>query len=322
MSELLSEFFSGTTKPPGSREDFIAKDTGHRGPVIHVSSLTLRGRKFCFCVTPSSIFVISYTLGPSRVFLKRYPEAGDAFTAVSRTMIESGVIVGCQSGNIVQFDLAVNSFKFIFKSATSPIASIATSSDHLACGYSDGLIYLWKTITDTSPTIMMIADEKTACSAIAFADTDIWVGRSDGCISIIDNATCPTISPSPLTYPGMTAVTNLQRLSSLMAVVCVSSELSLWDLVTRTPLQRYQAELVTCGAMITSLTAVGESQLLIGGSDGSVCLREIRKTERLQCVLTSFWDPPDELHACPVTAACADGGGFITGDSGCRVRFI
>ena len=138
-----------------------------------------------------------------------------------------------------------------------------------------------------------------------------------------------TVSEQLLTYPGMQTVSSLKRIPGygLIAAVSASLDLSLWSIESRTLVQKYSAALVTCGGCISFLGVGGPGQLLIGSSDGSVCLREVRRKEeapRYQCVLIRFWDCPDPLDACPVTAALIDGDSatLLVGDAGCRVRFL
>ena len=289
---------------------------------MYIAALELRGSSCLCCVTPSCLFLVAYKSGHDRVLLKRLSDTNDAFASVIKDSLSNLIHIGTTSGNVIRVDFLNNTWTSVINRCSSSVASMVVSSGILACGYCDGFVYLCNTPLSTPAIILMIAGENTACTAIEFVDADIWVGRSDGCISIIEDFNAPKVSPKSLTYPDMKTVAILKRLPLMMAAVSASSELSLWDLETRTLLQRYSAELVTCGAFITAMEICSDSQLIFGCSDGSCCLREIRKTQKLQCVLLRFWDPPDEVSASPITAVYVDGDTIIVGDAGCRVRSI
>jgi hypothetical protein len=94
----------------------------------------------------------------------------------------------------------------------------------------------------------------------------------------------------------MQSVTSVVYSTTQKLVICLSScsEVFLIDSATSTLVHQYPASLMTCGAALSTMAGVevaavpGSTFLVLGGIDGSFCVRELNKRDRdgkLQCVL-------------------------------------
>jgi len=105
---------------------------------------------------------------------------------------------------------------------------------------------------------------------------------------------------------------------------------SVWDARSYACIQKYPAELMTCGADLTAMISCSVQDpdlnlLMLAGVDGSLCVRRVarRPDGKLNCVLLSFIEALSAENA-PITSLSyhADTDSVVVGDAGCRVAVL
>ena len=154
----------------------------------------------------------------------------------------------------------------------------------------------------------------------------LWTGLDVGSIAVFEVET--GILMRSLACGGSEMVVALAFCSKTSAVFALSAHrrVTIWDTDSYACLQKYPAELMTCGADLSAMGAfdipsINMSLLVLAGVDGSLCLRRITRREdrKLNCIL--LWYLGAE-SGCPITALDFHEGSetILLGDAGCRVQ--
>lgn len=159
----------------------------------------------------------------------------------------------------------------------------------------------------------------------------LWVGMDNGSIAVFDVRT--GVLTRSLSTEGQEVVVTLCycQMHSVVFALRAHRSVSVWDTTTYTCLQRYPAELVTCGADLAAISTVTPrgadvSLLLLAGVDGSLCVRRInrRGQGKLNCVLLWCAESANGDAGCPITSinyhAATDS--VLLGDAGCVVSLL
>ena len=284
----------------------LSKDVGHRGPVVGGFQLSLPdGSNVVVTVTPSGLAMV--TAESASVICQLSPDQGDAFTC--SIACTEGLLIGCQSGKSLLAKVSgdgVTVTKSI-SSLSAPVTCLATMEEAIssvvAVGNEAGNICIWSPQTSHTIALSLSSNAVTACVSI---DSELWASFDKEGIRILNVASENEVlqvhmNEANVDPEGMATVTNMVFSSYHGLVICLSScsDVFLIDKATRVCLHRYPATLMTCGASLTSLITVerkafpGSTFLMLGGVDGSLCIRELNKRPRdgkLQCVLHRCFD--------------------------------
>merc|ERR1712176_1062766 len=96
---------------------------------------------------------------------------------------------------------------------------------------------------------------------------------------------------------GPEAIVSLSYFQSDKFVFAQSAHtrVSVWDTQSYSLLQKYPADLITCGAHLSSMRAIRIEQpelflLMLAGVDGSLCIRRVNKRTdgKINCVLLCY----------------------------------
>lgn len=297
----------------------LAKDSGHRGPVIGgYITIGFEDIQLASTVTPSGLTVVR---GDSGVVLSQLkPDDGDAFTSscLVRLRMESesedrlcGLAVGTQAGSIVLVEIA---------SSVRVIASCKTNVSAITClgiiepsiivaGTLGGTLLLYDPIhhPETPSVSVGASADSNAVTAVCPVSIDgrmqVWVAIDKEGIVLFDvqsdSAGVNSMSRcniEPIELEHMRSITNMVPSSAHRLMLCLNAcdEVLLIDIATRELVQRYPAALMTCGSALSSIaavelpTAAGSTFLFLGGIDGSLSMRELNRRQKdmkLQCVL-------------------------------------
>lgn len=159
--------------------------------------------------------------------------------------------------------------------------------------------------------------------------THLWVGMDTGSIAIFDVASGALVQSFSC---GSEALVSLAPFPSDNVVFALSAHrrVSVWDATTYSCIQKYPAELMTCGADLSAMIAVSVhdpelSLLMLAGVDGSLCVRRVsrRGDGKLNCVLLSFFECVSGDGA-PITSldyhSATDS--VLVGDAGCTMAVL
>jgi WD40 repeated domain len=331
MFGWLKSLFS--TNEEDCKIRFVAKDQGHRGPLLDLVPLTILNEPVCACVTPSCIFVVFWCTSAKAVG-KRLSLPNDAFVCACKSSTGE-ISVGTQNGSIIIVKLT-NTLAFETQEISrcnSPIASIARTDNFIVAGLESGKLVVLNLVqaTDSWQKMGLLDIGVSAISAVCIVDNLVWCGRSDGKIFVMDLSVSPisvvkeNLSLSNLAIAGIKYV----KAESVILVLHGCQDLSVWNITDFSVLHQYQANLVTCGSYLSCLEVV-DSTLFLGSTDGSFCLRVLKKrveedqTHKFQCILLRYWEARDELDSSPISSAAYDPDSqtILIGDAGCRVRSV
>ena len=314
----------------------LAKDAGHRGPVLGAYLITgFDDQPVVATVTPSGVTVVGSESG---VLLAQHaPSGDDAFTVSTLIPLQAasgdtrmcGLVLGCQSGRIVLLQIAshvveVHSFPLAVSSITC-VAPMAASL--LIAGTATGQVLVYDPVRHPATPSVSLSAGTAAVTAICCADAStVWVAVDNfGLVKhtcCVDNTGLVSLDacPQPITFPDMQAVTSISYSANQRLLICLSSclEVFLIDSQTAALVHQYPASLMTCGAALSTIASVeidavpGSTFLILGGIDGSFSVRELSKRERdgkLQCVLHRCIDrlAPQPKSGEPLSLDPADG---------------
>lgn len=180
----------------------------------------------------------------------------------------------------------------------------------------------------------------------------LWVGLDNGSIGVFDVQS--GVLARCFSCTGSEAVVELTyfRVDGLVFALSAHRRVSVWDARTYSFLQKYPAELITCGADLSAMraldlpsqssarssptAAVGAaassstsprmSLLLLAGVDGSLCIRRVgrRLDGKLNCVLLCYLEGVSGNPGCPITSVDyhAPTDSVLLGDAGCTVSLL
>jgi len=197
------------------------------------------------------------------------------------------------------------------------------------------------------------ADRPVTPGALCVVRTDeaegaqLWVGLDNGSIGVFDVQS--GVLARCFSCTGSEAVVELTffRADGLVFALSAHRRVSVWDARTYSFLQKYPAELITCGADLSAMraldlpfqssavpsgTAAATSTspkmalLLLAGVDGSLCIRRVgrRHDGKLNCVLLCYLEGVSGNPGCPITSVDyhAPTDSVLLGDAGCTVSLL
>lgn len=167
--------------------------------------------------------------------------------------------------------------------------------------------------------------------------TQLWIGLDNGNIAVFDVQSGVLVRS--FSCAGTEAVVSLALFPANAFVFALSAHrrVSVWDAASFAFLQKYPAELITCGADLSAMTAIdlpgtsGSTDpdialLLLAGIDGSVCIRRVgrRHDGKINCVLLCYIEGVSGNPGCPITAINYHAGtdSALLGDAGCMVSLL
>jgi hypothetical protein len=326
-----SAYFRGQSRTPTpvlelpksvERAYVLAKDAGHRGPVI--GGYLTKGfdeNLVASTVTPSGLTVVASDSG--QVLSQLRPDDGDAFTASCLVKLRTaendedrlcGIVIGTQSGSIILLELS-SSVRVIAtcKANTVAITALAVvDKSIIVAGTESGQVLVYDPIHHPeTPSVAISVFQADAsaravtaiASVISGTETHVWTAFDQYGIVLLRLITDPAgvstldrISKDPITVDGMQSVTDFAVSIAHNIMICLSScnDVFLIDLTTSELVQRYPASLMTCGSALSTLGAAevtsspGSTFLFLAGIDGSLSIRELTRREKdkkLQCML-------------------------------------
>lgn len=161
--------------------------------------------------------------------------------------------------------------------------------------------------------------------------THLWVGLDNGHIAVFDVQT--GFLARSFKCIGPEAVTSLAYFATDGVIFALSAHrrVSVWEVGSYTCLQKYPADLMTCGSDLSAMVAIDYKAmvlnlLVLAGVDGSLCVRRVsrRGDGKLNCVLLFYLESVSGDLGCPITSigyhAATDS--IILGDAGCTVALV
>ena len=346
----------------------LEKDVGHRGPVIGGYLMdTFDGLSAACTVTPTGATIVNADNGQVVSIVKPSDIGTDAFTCVALMSLseaaagdpkECGLVLCCQSGRVmlVQISKCVTQ-KIIAQSEISSCAITAVSVAQslpsvVILGTEDGRVLLWDSVNHPSIAAVSVTASASPISSLLVTRDNTVYAAADGVMVYTISGAVPSLSleqsGSAIHFEGMNAITSLGESTYHNLLISLSSclEVFLIDRTNRDLVHQYPASLMTCGAPLSVMSTVefenipGSTFLVLGGVDGSLCLRELSKRprdEKLQCVLHRCFDrltpqprsladlPLDPSEGCPITSLYTPTGDnevCVVGDAGCSVFVV
>lgn len=166
----------------------------------------------------------------------------------------------------------------------------------------------------------------------------LWVGLGNGYITVFDVETGALVRNFSCTGAGDAtqqglAVVSLVHFPADGFVFALSAHrrVSVWEESSYEFLQKYPADLITCGSDLSAMTVVtlqdpDAALLVLAGVDGSLCVRKVsrRADRKINCVLLSYMEAMSGDVGCPITSldyhAATDS--VLVGDAGCSVTVL
>jgi len=165
--------------------------------------------------------------------------------------------------------------------------------------------------------------------------TQLWIGLDNGGIAVFD-VQSGVLVRSFSTGPEAVVSLALFCANSFVFALSAHRRVSVWDAVTYSFMQKYPAELITCGADLSAMVAADVPSanaetpemalLLLAGVDGSLCVRRVgrRQDGKLHCVLMCYLENVSGNPGCPITSinyhAATDS--VLLGDAGYTVSLL
>lgn len=309
------------------------------------------------------------------------------FTACSTT--QSHLAIGCQDGSVLVFAVADSTIAGPLyelrvegeqpegaEDAEAPAASRASSclvmSITALCIGADSELYagacgrcrLWDLrcgelrrefhlpAADGRPVTPGTLCPVNGVAGTGEEEAQLWIGLETGRIAVFDVRSGVLVRSFPCT--GTEAIVSLAFVPSTAFVFALSAHrrVSVWSAASYGLLQKYPAELITCGsdlsamlaidvpstqvassssagAAVTPTSASGQmALLLLAGIDGSLCVRRVsrRQDGKLNCVLLCYLSlaAGDRDLGCPITSIDyhADTDTVLLGDASCTVSLV
>jgi len=158
----------------------------------------------------------------------------------------------------------------------------------------------------------------------------LWVGMDTGSLAVFDVDSGELVRS--FSCAGPEALVSLAHFPADGVVFALSAHrrVSVWDASTYACIQKYPAELMTCGADLSAMISASVKDpdlnlLMLAGVDGSLCVRRVsRRTDgKLNCVLLSFFELVSAEGA-PITSLSyhEPTDTVVIGDAGCRVALL
>ena len=326
-----SAYFRGQSRTPTpilelpksvERAYVLAKDAGHRGPVLG-GYLTegFDDELVASTVTPSGLTVVSSDSG--KVLSQLRPEEGDAFTTSSLVKLRMadhederlcGMVIGTQSGSIILVEIssAVRTIATCKANTVAITALAVVDPSIIVAGTESGQVLVYDPIhhPETPSVALSVFEPNESIRAVTAitsvtsgSETHVWAAFDQHGIVLLRLITDPAgvstlerIQDGLITVEGMQSVTDFAVSSAHNVMICLSScnDVFLIDLTTHELVQRYPASLMTCGSALSTLgatevpTSPGSTFLFLAGIDGSLSIRELSRREKdkkLQCML-------------------------------------
>ncbi|CAK8991038.1 Uncharacterized protein SCF082_LOCUS2479 [Durusdinium trenchii] len=153
------------------------------------------------------------------------------------------------------------------------------------------------------------SDQPVAASSLVVVPQDsglqLWTGLDVGSVAVFELETGMLVRSLPCGEEMVVALAFCEKTSAVFAL-SAHKRVTIWDTDSFSCLQKYPAELMTCGADLSAMGAfdipsISMSLLVLAGVDGSLCLRRITRREdrKLNCIL--LWYLGAET-GCPATA--------------------
>ena len=326
----------------------LAKDVGHRGPVVGgFQFFTSDNTNVILTVTPSALAMVA--ADSAAVLCQVSPEEGDAFTCA--LLCEKGLLVGCQSGKTMLAKISAKNQVEVNKTVCSFASPVTCLTSSIAIGSEAGILSIWD--PDTDHTVSLSVATSGAITACLTIDSELWVALDKEGLRVLPTKIgggeiqIEVTKSSKVQLEGMETVTDMVYAANHSLVICLSScsDVFMIDRSTRECLHRYPATLMTLGASLSSIVTLDREDfpestfLILGGVDGSLCIRELNRRKldgKLQCVLLRCFDrlsprqkgdtqePIDPSEGVPITwlFVTSEKTSCIVGDASCALFVV
>eukprot|EP00913_Durusdinium_trenchii_P008551 g8030.t1 len=131
------------------------------------------------------------------------------------------------------------------------------------------------------------SDQPVAASSLVVVPQDsglqLWTGLDVGSVAVFELETGMLVRSLPCGEEMVVALAFCEKTSAVFAL-SAHKRVTIWDTDSFSCLQKYPAELMTCGADLSAMGAfdipsISMSLLVLAGVDGSLCLRRITRRE-------------------------------------------
>eukprot|EP00929_Paragymnodinium_shiwhaense_P018014 TRINITY_DN12792_c0_g1_i5.p1 TRINITY_DN12792_c0_g1~~TRINITY_DN12792_c0_g1_i5.p1 ORF type:complete len:493 (+),score=70.53 TRINITY_DN12792_c0_g1_i5:131-1609(+) len=159
----------------------------------------------------------------------------------------------------------------------------------------------------------------------------LWVGSDTGIIMVFDADTGQCMTSFLCRVEEVVVSLAYFRHDNLIFALSAHRRVTVWDATTCEYIHKYPAELMTCGADLSSMVGAElrdppVSFMLLAGIDGSLCVRRVnrRADGKINCVLLSYIESVSSSPGCPVTFVNyhPETDTAIAGDASCAVTLL
>lgn len=319
---------------------------GRRGPTLGSVLLDAEGSSRLLVVTPLKIQVFDAHTAkvldlPDLVTLRSHLPMTSF--AVEPESSSRRMAVGCQDGEVLIFSLeggSVKPLRAFHEEDPADEVENAVAKSILALHLHQGYVFAgtcrrcmcWN-VDDGElqhEYHLPSSDQPVSASSLVTVKREsglqLWTGLDVGSVAVFEVGTGMLVRSLPCGGHEMVVALAFCEKTSTVFALSAHRRVTIWDTNSYACLQKYPAELMTCGADLSAMGAfdipsIDMSLLVLAGVDGSLCLRRITRREngKLNCIL--LWYLGGE-SGCPITALDFHVASetILLGDAGCRVQ--
>lgn len=159
----------------------------------------------------------------------------------------------------------------------------------------------------------------------------LWVGLDTGSLAIFEASSGMLVRSFSCNGPEAVVCLSYSHRTRAVFTLSAHKRVSIWDSTNYSCLQRYAADLMTCGTDLSSMASASLRELelellLLAGVDGSLCVRRIRRREdmKVNCVLLWYMENASGDMGCPLTSLSYHAGtdSVLLGTAACQVQLL
>jgi len=277
----------------------------------------------------------------------------DTIDAGSEEAKSKKLALGCQDGTIMLFELSEGTVKgpllqlALQDGAAAPhgrghedsITAVLLHSGKQVFAGTLGRCACWDLQTGELQREFHLPggqDSIAAPSSLALvqeAETaQLWVGSGMGTLAVFEIQSGMLVRSLDCSGPEVVVGLSFCHRNRLVFALSAHRRVSIWDPSSYSCMQKYTAELMTCGSDLSSMATIyvpslEKSMLLLAGVDGSLCIRRISRRPgdgKISCVLMWYLEDAGSDVGCPITALryhpATDS--VLLGDAGCNVTLL
>jgi len=235
------------------------------------------------------------------------------------------------------------------RSLTMSITALRMDLEHRLYAASCGRCRLWDLRTgellrefhppggnarQVTPSSLVVVDsdiiERDAGASEA-PGAQLWIGLDNGTVAVFDIATGVLVRSFSCTGPEVIVSLALCRSDACVFALSAHRRVSIWETSSCAFLQKYPADLITCGTDLSAMESVqigspDISLLFLAGIDGSLCIRRVNRRPggKISCVLLCYLEHPGAVPGCPITTVAyhKETDSVLLGDAGCTLALL